>query len=555
MIICEKYNISRILFGCFIFLFPLWEREYIAAEYHVVPICMLYGLIIAGFQITTRKKVSITATDILMFSCGLYLWLHYMNGEIHSVSHAIYLMYFGLLYAIGRGLSSEDKIIGVYAIMAAGMLQAVIVWLQYLHISSSHHVWFDCTGSYSNPALCAAMIALSLIAGMYIAVKNNIPKNYKRIMMFLYLPFIVSALILTNSRASWLAVGVSGVWMFMDKKAWSIRRKWTTGILLLLVIVPSLYLYRPQSANSRLFIWRVCTEIIKENPITGNGPQAVQRYYMPYQARLLDKETNIDLKTQATDNTYSFNEYLRILCEYGWVGLLLFIGLIGSLRKDTVFGYLLSVLLVVAFFSYPSSALSLASLFMLFVGASASKPLYSFTVRHRLVWGTMGIMALWLLPYVWLYKKTDVALGEYFWSVEQETFLDKNYKYFRHETELVSRYAKVLFYAEEYEKAIPVLERLTALSPTSEIYVDLGLSCQHTGRLEEAQKYYEQAAKLVPGYMTPQYRLFRLYLEQGKKERAQEKGNHIINMPLKLESSKTKRMKEEVFKILGTELR
>jgi O-antigen ligase len=82
------------------------------------------------------------------------------------------------------------------------------------------------------------------------------------------------------------------------------------------------------SADGRLFIWRVSMDMVKEFPLYGKGADGFTANYMPAQAAYFEAHPNSDYIRQATDNVHAFNEYLRIVCEYGFVGLLLLAALL-----------------------------------------------------------------------------------------------------------------------------------------------------------------------------------------------------------------------------------
>lgn len=550
-----KYvSVVEYVFGCSIFLLPLLEWEYITAEYNVMIGCLPIAVLLAGIPfVCGKRKFFISVTDVWAFCLFFYMLMCYWNDETKSISYIIHLLYAISLYVIGRNLSDKGKKFLMCTIVLIGVFQSILLWLQYLQVLPSSHAWFCCIGTYSNPALCASMVALAVIVDVYILMKHSeLPKRIVFILFF-SLILMMFALILTNSRAAWLSVIFVGTLIVMSKWKWNVKKKFAVLLVISLLILPALYLYKQKSADSRLFIWRVCMEMVKENPLFGNGAKAVERNYMHFQADVLEKESDEEIRTQATNNACSFNEYLRVLCEYGVIGIVLFaILLFHVFQKESVWRYLLMGWLIIAFFSYPSGSLSLFSLLVLFVGVSSSPIKFQMNCCKWIVCSIM--CGIWVLSsgYWAQYKKTDEAIGKFYWDEEKELFLDSNYHNFKNETELVSKYARALFLAEEYDKAIPVLEQLTALSPTSEIYCDLGLSYQYSKQFDKAEECYKYAAKMVPGFITPSYRLFKLYVLLGDERKTIELGRNILNMPLKITNKRTETLKEEVKSVLDT---
>lgn len=71
------------------------------------------------------------------------------------------------------------------------------------------------------------------------------------------------------------------------------------------------------------------------------------------------------------------------------------------------------------------------------------------------------------------------------------------------------------------------------------------------GAFHQAEEYYRIAALMIPTRLTPNYRLWKLYLQQGRGDEAGKIALHILNQPLKVENTFTIRVKNEVRKKLG----
>ena len=89
-----------------------------------------------------------------------------------------------------------------------------------------------------------------------------------------------------------------------------------------------LYHYKKDSADGRMFIWAVTTNIIKDHPILGVGQDRFKAYSMNYQADYFRNHSNSKYGMVAADNQYVFNEFLNIWVENGVIGFLLMGGLV-----------------------------------------------------------------------------------------------------------------------------------------------------------------------------------------------------------------------------------
>lgn len=90
----------------------------------------------------------------------------------------------------------------------------------------------------------------------------------------------------------------------------------------------TLYRYKKDSADGRILIWTVTSNIIKDYPIVGVGQDMFKAHYMDYQADYFRNHTDSKYALVADDNKYAFNEFLNIWTENGAIGLLLFLSVL-----------------------------------------------------------------------------------------------------------------------------------------------------------------------------------------------------------------------------------
>jgi hypothetical protein len=90
----------------------------------------------------------------------------------------------------------------------------------------------------------------------------------------------------------------------------------------------ALYHYKKDSADGRILIWKVTSNIIKDYPLLGIGQDMFKAHYMDYQAGYFRNHTNSKYETVADDNQYAFNEPFNVWAENGLIGILLFGGLL-----------------------------------------------------------------------------------------------------------------------------------------------------------------------------------------------------------------------------------
>lgn len=489
-----------------------------------------------------------------IFLLTAYLLLRTICSEAVTLTQLLLLSAFPLLYLLGRWLTQQGKRILLWVIILSGVWQAAVAWLQLLGYLSSRHSQFACTGSFATPGplggwltLCiAAIVALFAYGGVAI-------KRFRWPILFCLL-IMLPIWVMADSRAAWLSLAVGLLLMWMEKHGLSrIKQGVVTMAFAALLLLPA-YLYRPQSADSRLFIWKVCMEMVKDKPFLGEGPQGVQRNYMHYQADYLANKGNTEEQWAATTNMYAFNEPLRVTCEYGLVGLLLWLFVLGQVwrvaGRNNPFLLLLTVILLFSLFSYPFSLWPFQLLFALLLGAVTRNNIVMPAFRVK-AFGVSLLLCIMLTIHHLFYSRVERAIDYCYWEEAEADFLRRYYPLFAYEKELSSRYARTLFVAGEYQKAIPALQQMIRVAPTSEIYCDLGTACMHVGDATLAEKYYLHAAALTPSLLSPHYHLFMLYHSMNQPEKAVAKGHEILQKRVKIENRQTKEMREEVRRILS----
>ncbi|MCF8360973.1 MAG: O-antigen ligase family protein [Prolixibacteraceae bacterium] len=108
-------------------------------------------------------------------------------------------------------------------------------------------------------------------------------------------------------------------------------RKWLKVSVLIIFVTSAvfgLYHFKKDSADGRMLIWKVTSNIIKDYPLLGIGQNMFKAHYMDYQAGYFRKNPGSKYETVADDNQYAFNEPLNIWAENGAVVVLLMGGLL-----------------------------------------------------------------------------------------------------------------------------------------------------------------------------------------------------------------------------------
>ena len=287
--------------------------------------------------------------------------------------------------------------------VAFACLQATIIYLQMIGLASSNHNTFSVTGTFDNPAPVGGVLAICASLALHQSFYS--PKRFPWGVITCYL---LLACVLTDSRAALLGFIVATVVVLLVRFRIPnklLRRTIHIGLPFLgLLLITGLYQYRPQSANGRLLIWKICIKhIIAAKPLFGHGVGGFHREYMPAQAEYFASGCATETETLlAADNTFPFNEFVRIACEFGIIGLLLTIIVLsviiysGKEEFPTLRGAAITALvcgIVFACFSYPLDVPVLRLLYAILI-LRAMPPLKLSERRRRILCFCIGIVAI-----------------------------------------------------------------------------------------------------------------------------------------------------------------
>lgn len=445
--------------------------------------------------------------------------------------------------------------------IAFACMQATIIYLQMIGLVPSNHDTFAVTGTFGNPAPVGGFLAICASLALHQSFYST-----KRCPWVAITCYLLVACALTDSRAALLGFIVAMVVVLLVRfRIPSKRLKYAIFIGLPIVgvlLVAGMYLYRPQSADGRLLIWKICVKhIIAEKPLFGHGIGGFHREYMPAQATYFasGRATEAEMLL-ASDNTHAFNEFIRIACEYGIMGVLLSVLLLfviiysgvnefTSLRGGAVVALVCGI--VFACFSYPSDVPLLGLLYAVLIICALPPLPFDRRKRHILYIG-ISIVAIVLITssasHGIRYHRMEKALSKLLVSDDKD-----NKAYIKNEIiniadneRILSQYAYTLCKKGQYRDAIPILERSISLFPTAAKVLDLGDAYKETEQYDKAAECYGTAANMLPAYITPPYKLFSLYEELGMSDRALEYAEHIDTMKVKVANKRTENIKKEI---------
>lgn len=420
---------------------------------------------------------------------------------------------------------------------------------------------------------------LSILVGSFFAF--IIPFLFflnKRIEIVLFISiavliFVFILLFTTKGRAGFLGLLFASVYFIFKKYKYSksILKYHVVSFCIILFFTFLLVLYKIDSSNGRLLIYKVSYKIFTDNPLFGVGFGNFKANYNSYQAVYFASH-NIDSKEALlADNTfYAFNDYYQFVLENGIVGftILMLIGFFfykkiwkvnftqKQLPLATAAKASIICILVAALFSYPLQILPIIFQFVFCVSMLTFFAINTNTVltkNCKLFYKSIAVFLLLLfLLFATLQVNYKIKSAEAlelsragFKIKATEKYKELSKSFFNDGNDMFL-YAKELYNTKQIAKAKEVLDIAKTKISFNEIYklsADIGIEERE---FVKAEKDLKTVVYMIPNRMQPRLNLMEFYLSQNDITQATYWANSINNMPVKIPSETTRAIQQKV---------
>lgn len=327
------------------------------------------------------------------------------------------------------------------------------------------------------------------------------------------------------------------------------------------------YTFKKDSANGRIFMWKISVLASEKNFLIGEGLGSFPKKYADAQTAYFRQGLATENEKQVAGSPeYAFNEYLRIFVEQGFVGLLLFFTILVLIIKNGIknkqWGALGSfvALCVFAFASYPYYLWQfLLSWVLLGVLCCYDKGMK--------VNGSYAQIVLWFVFCASL-GYTSVLQNGYYnaekeWKKKAFLYTSKMYTDLENDYQnlygkmnanpaFVFEYASVLNATKQYEKANKIIKRGLSISCDLMFYNIQGRNYHEMGNFEKAEEALANSTYLLPKRIYPYYLLTKLYADPAnyQPEKMRKAAQCVLEETPKIHSIAIDEMREEVRLIL-----
>lgn len=531
------------------------------------------------------KPLTINTPEIVLLAFVIYLVI---NNAFHGTfwNNASLYNYFILLlfyFAFVLLYNSDKAIIKfiVYGLFAGFAIELIVGFGQLFGIISNSDLKFTMGGLFGNPGAFGGYLAIVLpfllvIIYFYKQLKIK-SENYLYAIAFCL--FCGASLIVwSDSRGAWIAGFISIIYVLNHKYKLNVNRlsffktnatKIVTVVVLLLAIVAicfALFKYKQESANGRLFIWKVSKPMVIENPLFGNGFGSFEADYGKVQALYFLHGKPSASEVQIADYvTCAYNEFLGMQIESGVIGMLLFFAILffafykqqdkTSSEYNVAAKASLIAFVVLSMVSYPFTLIPNLLFFVICLFLIFQTDQYKAVTISKYSKPIVLIWAFLILSLV--YGSSRQVYGMYYFRDGYTKILNndlengiidytKAYPFLKNNGGFRFYYGSALYLKHDYAASAVHLQKAVNLRSDPNAFILLGKALQELKRYPEAEHAFLMSTGITPTKLYPKYLLAKLYVEIHQPYKAVEMANSIIMQKEKTPTTAGNEIKTEM---------
>ncbi|GGE94826.1 O-antigen ligase family protein [Flavobacterium limi] len=573
----NSFTIINLLFIVLIFGLPFVSYKFVLNPIKVgqelyfssiISIWLFFGAI----SFFREKLLKINIIDITFFAFIFYCISHYYFYSYFGFLYNEFWIFFGyiILFYLFKwsfeNFKTQEKIFDftVKLIWIICTAQSIVGILQEFDLLKSENEFFKVVGTFINPNYLGVNMTIGLIFTLNLLYfqffKNNLLKTSLIISAFL----MVYVLILTESRASWMAAFVAIIVFLATSEKCLLYIKNNLikafGILSLIVFcgVLSLYfLYRmnTDSVDGRSFIRKITFTHISEKPILGNGIFNFTGIYNNTKAHYFLESQRPWSEIKVGDYVaYVFNDYLQIIFEIGIIGLILIILILFFISKNILFNpkTRLALALIVSFgflaiftsvLYNPNAMIYLIwALSILVVFGKTRIPLIK--VQNKL---SIKIFAVFLIGISCtigtIYSKKTIGLSRFKTVIDsgnQKIYykLDKSDLLYIQEdpyVEFLTGYEK--YQEDDKSEGFKMMENSVKKDPIPKANFALANLYIQNKEYNRAEQLLKMNIGIEPSRFEPRNNLLQFYINRNSQTKKIKTATEIVNLPAKKASA------------------
>jgi O-antigen ligase len=541
----------------------------IGQELYIVSVIALW-LFFGAMAFFRTKLMKINIVDVCFFGFISYCIIHYYSYSYFGFLYNgfwIFLGYIVLFYLFKWSFDNKEGLFNftIKLIWILCSLQSIVGLLQEFNFLKSDNEFFKVVGTFINPNFLGVDMMIGLIAITYLFLFQFSKNNLLKFLLFFSAILMIYVLFLTQSRASWIALCV-GIAIFLGTSEKSIlflknNKIMAFGILSAIVLlgISSLYLLykmNTDSVDGRAFIRKITLSQIEEKPILGNGIFNFTGIYNDNKAHYFLDAKRPWAEIKVGDYVaYVFNDYLQVIFEIGIIGLLLMVLILYFILKDVYLNpktrFALTLIISFCFLALFTSVLynpnamiyTIWALSILVVFGKSRIPIMEVKNQFYIKGFAVFLVGISCTIGTIYYKKT-VSLSSFKTIVDsgnQKIYykLDNYALLYINEDPYVEFQVGYEKYQEgDFKIGLEMMECSVKKNPIPKANVALADLYLQQKKYDRTEQLLKMNVGIEPSRFEPRNNLLQFYISMSQKEKSIKVAHEIINLPVKIKSSK-----------------
>lgn len=533
----------------------------------LMSILALYSMLKQRIAIVTSKY------DFFLLTWIIYVLFHFAVSQPHELYRTLYLVITLSMVLVTKsilkiGLVGQNVIINGLIFIA--LIQVFFIMLQFLGITDSGNPYFKIVGATENPTVAAIYFV-----GVLPLLQSRIKCNKLGIFYIFLLLLLLLCIYLLKCRTAYigcLVVALVYTIMLKGRSVFGILdnvKKWVVvlGFVSFVIFAGGMKLYelKKDSADGRILIWKLSTELIAENP-WGYGYGLFEKNYNLKQADYFRAKKYSDAELRNASFIYMpYNDFLEHGVEGGVVGgmfLLLFyvVMIVMALkRKQCVASAIFISFGVMSMTNFVYGAILPWLLLMCmagFVMVNEDKKNIDSQLDKSILQCVPMLGLVLFLTYLickltsaqielkslcGLNNQVEVANDNFYAGLKSKISTSEIYWKQR-----ASNNIKI----QQYLRAISNIHEARKFSSSPELFMQEAICLSCMGYKNRSMKYIDTLSMMVPRKLSYKRILMRYYLSRGMHERASYYAREILVVGTKKNTPKASIIINEAKKCL-----
>jgi tetratricopeptide (TPR) repeat protein len=131
-------------------------------------------------------------------------------------------------------------------------------------------------------------------------------------------------------------------------------------------------------------------------------------------------------------------------------------------------------------------------------------------------------------------------------SDQADSLFSRLYPSLRNNRKFLFTYGSYRARAEDYRKALPLLDQARPAFTGPHLYLLLGTCYRQTGQFGKAEKSFIHAVRIRPQRIYPRYLLAKLYRKEGRRQKAVREARQLLQIKPKVVSPAGRQIKQKM---------